>query len=101
MVALSPVFIRPSLSALVQATVLTTLMSLGNTAACAGESYLSVGVPGVLAGYAYSVNTQLGLRADVGTSGTYKKTDTASGLSFDAKAKYNRIPLPGASGEGL
>lgn len=65
------------------------------TVAQAGESYVSVGAPGLVAGYAYAVNQQLGLRADVGTSGRIQKSDSASGIPFDAKAKYDRIGLFG------
>jgi hypothetical protein len=65
------------------------------TAAQAGESSMSVGAPGLVAGYAYAVNQQMGLRADVGTTGRIKKSDTASGIPFDAKAKYDRIGLFG------
>ncbi|MDO9234751.1 MAG: hypothetical protein Q7U28_01800 [Aquabacterium sp.] len=85
----------PHLRSLVLHIALAGVAGLSCTSAYAGESYVSVGVPGVLVGYAYSVNEQLGLRADAGTTGSIKKTDTASGLSFDATAKYNRVGIFG------
>jgi hypothetical protein len=57
----------------------------------AGESYVSVGVPGVLVGYAVTVNDKLGLRADAGTMGNVNRTHTVSGVDFDTKAQYNRF----------
>jgi hypothetical protein len=78
----------------------TTLPLLLATAACctaaqAGESYMTVGLPGVVAGYAYSVNKQLGLRADAGTTGSINKTGQHTGITFDGQAKYNRVGLFG------
>ena len=63
------------------------LLSLGITVggAHAGESYVSVGVPGVVVGYAHSVNQKLGLRADAGTMGSVNRTHTVSGVGFDTK----------------
>ena len=64
-------------------------------AQAAGESYVGVGVPGLVVGYAYSVNQQLGLRADAGYTGRIRKTDSASGVQFEGKAKYDRVGLFG------
>ena len=60
-----------------------------------GESYIGVGVPGLVLGYAYSVNQQLGLRADAGYTGRIRKTDSASGVQFEGKANYDRVGLFG------
>ncbi len=61
--------------------------------ACAGESYVAVGLPGVIVGYAQTVNAQLGLRADVGTSGTFDKNGQESGVNYKGKGKYARLAL--------
>jgi len=61
--------------------------------ACAGESYVGVGLPGVIVGYAQTVNAQLGLRADVGTTGTFNQNGKESGIDYKGKAKYGRLAL--------
>ncbi len=67
-------------------------LSMAATAHCmAGESYVSVGLPGVIAGYAQSVNQQLGLRVDAGTTGSITRSRTESGIPYSARIKYNRI----------
>lgn len=81
---------RPALRAIALAAALG---SLASTASLAGESYVSVGLPGVLVGYAHSVNAQLGLRADAGTTGSIKRNESASGVSFNGQAKYDRFGL--------
>ena len=67
------------------------LFGLALTPAHAGESYVEVGVPGVVVGYAMSVNQKLGLRADAGTTGDIKRTHSISGVGFDTKTQYSRL----------
>lgn len=81
---------RPALRLLALAAAMSGLAS---TATHAGESYVSVGLPGLLVGYAHSVNERLGLRADAGTTGSIKRNETASGVSFNGQAKYDRFGL--------
>jgi hypothetical protein len=54
-----------------------------------------VGLPGVVIGYAQSVNDQLGLRIDAGTTGSMARDRTESGVPYRATAKYNRVGLFG------
>lgn len=76
----------------VAATALSGLMlSLATMSAYAGESYVQVGAPGVVVGYAMTVNQKLGLRVDAGTTGNVKRTHSISGVGFDTKAQYNRF----------
>lgn len=72
---------------------LPLLGALFASGAQAGESYLSLGLPGVQAGYAQTVNTYLGLRADVSSTGTVNKNGTQSGIDYQGKVKYNRAGL--------
>ncbi|RTL31380.1 MAG: hypothetical protein EKK47_08030 [Burkholderiales bacterium] len=69
------------------------ILSMVSPFVCAGESYVSVGLPGLVAGYAVTVNEKLGLRADAGTMGSVNRTHTVSGVGFDTKAQYNRFGL--------
>lgn len=78
----------------VTAAALSGLMvSLAALSAYAGESYVQVGAPGVVVGYAMTVNQKLGLRADAGSTGTINRTHSISGVGFDTKAQYNRFGL--------
>jgi hypothetical protein len=61
----------------------------------AGESYVKVGLPGVVVGYAHSVNDHLGLRVDAGSTGSMDRDSTESGVPYRATAKYNRVGLFG------
>lgn len=61
----------------------------------AGEVYGSVGLPGVVVGYAHAVNQQLGLRIDAGTTGSFTRSRTESGIPYSVSFKYNRIGLFG------
>jgi len=61
----------------------------------AGESYVKVGLPGIVVGYAHSVNDQLGLRADAGTTGNISSNRTESDVPYRARLKYNRVGLFG------
>lgn len=63
--------------------------------AWAGESYVKVGLPGVVVGYAHSVNDQLGLRVDAGTTGNISRERTESDVPYRARLKYNRVGLFG------
>lgn len=69
------------------------MYSMASMSAYAGEPYVSVGLPGVVVGYAMSVNQKLGLRVDAGTTGNINRTHTVSGVGFDTKAKYDRFGL--------
>lgn len=69
------------------------VLGMASLSAHAGESYVSVGVPGVVVGYAYTVDKKLGLRADAGTMGSINRTHTVSGVGFDSKIQYNRFGL--------
>lgn len=67
------------------------LAALAHAPAYAGSSYVSVGLPGAVVGYAFSVNEKLGLRVDAGTTGSFKRTQNSSGVNFDSTAKYDRF----------
>jgi hypothetical protein len=83
---------RPPSRAVVLATLALCCASSG---ALAGESYVKVGLPGVVVGYAHSVNDQLGLRVDAGTTGNTQRDRTESGVPYRASVKYNRVGLFG------
>jgi hypothetical protein len=68
---------------------------LSTAAAHAVSSYGTVGLPGVVVGYAFSVNQQLGLRVDAGTPGSIPKNGTYDGVDFNGTATYNRVGLVG------
>lgn len=59
----------------------------------AGESYAAIGLPGVVVGYAHTVNQRLGLRVDAGTTGSFARERSESGIPYHVKFKYNRIGL--------
>lgn len=61
----------------------------------ASGPYTSFGLPGMSGGYAHSVNDKLGLRVEGSTTGSINKTDTASGIPFAAKFRYDRASLLG------
>lgn len=73
----------------------TLLLSALPSAALAGEPYVKVGLPGVVIGYAHSVNEQLGLRIDAGTSGNISRDRTESDVPYRGRLKYNRVGLFG------
>lgn len=76
------------------ATLTLSALALGVALpAHAGESYGSVGLPGITLGYAHTVNASLGLRADVSSTGSFSKDGTESGIRYVGKAKYNRAGL--------
>jgi hypothetical protein len=76
--------------------VLATLVLCATpSGALAGESYVKVGLPGVVVGYAHSVNDQLGLRIDAGTTGSISRERTESDVPYRARMKYNRVGLFG------
>lgn len=72
---------------------LSLLPLLLASGAHAGESYVSVGLPGLQLGYAHSVNAQLGLRADVGSTGSIKHNGKESGIDYKGTIKYGRAGL--------
>jgi hypothetical protein len=83
------------LPTLLQALALgaVAFIAMGQQPAHARGPYVSAGVPGLVAGYAYTVNEKLGLRAEAGTTGTMDKTDSSGGVRFDGQLKYNRVGL--------
>mgnify|MGYP000358406763 CR=1 FL=1 len=76
----------------VLATLVMCAMPCG---ALAGESYVKVGLPGIVVGYAHSVNDQLGLRVDAGTTGSISSNRSESDVPYRARLKYNRVGLFG------
>lgn len=87
---------RPTLPppALLRATCLAAAVGC-LPIAHAGESYVKVGLPGAVVGYAHTVNQQLGLRVDAGTTGSMTRDRTESGINYQVKFKYNRVGLFG------
>lgn len=59
----------------------------------AGEVYVGVGFPLVQIGYAHSVNQQLGLRADIGTSGSFNKNGQEEGIDYKGKVNLHRAAV--------
>lgn len=91
-----PFTLRPPQLPLSPSCVLATLMLCAMpSGALAGESYVKVGLPGVVVGYAHSVNDQLGLRIDAGTTGSISRDRTESDVPYRARMKYNRVGLFG------
>jgi hypothetical protein len=76
------------------ASTLTALVAgLTAGAAQAGEAYGNLGVPGAMLGYAHSVNSSVGLRADVATLGSISRDFTEEGITYQGKIKSNRLGL--------
>lgn len=63
------------------------------TGAHAGESYGAIGIPGLMLGYAHSVNSDWGVRADLATLGQVSRDFTESGITYQGKVKANRLGL--------
>lgn len=59
----------------------------------AGEAYVALGFPIVQIGYAQSVNKQLGLRADFGTSGSFSQDGTEEGIDYKGDLNLHRVGL--------
>lgn len=57
--------------------------------------YSKVGFPGVGFGYAYGLNKNFGLRADVTTIGSYSGDKTSDNLNYNAKLNYNQAGFYG------
>ncbi len=72
-----------------------TLLSTAPAGAQAGEPYVKVGLPGIVVGYAHTVNDQLGLRVDAGTTGRISRDRTESGVPYREQLKYDRVGLFG------
>jgi hypothetical protein len=62
-------------------------------AAHAQELYLKAGLPGVGVGYAHSINSLVGVRADFLTLGNRSERRNEEGIDYDAKLKANRGAL--------
>jgi hypothetical protein len=72
----------------------TALLSGGlMTSAQAGEAYGAVGFPGVMGGYAQTVNEHLVLRADYATLGRHNKDGEREGINYRGKLKLARVGL--------
>lgn len=67
--------------------------SLITSGAHAGESYGGIGIPGLMLGYAHTVNSDWGLRADLATLGQVSRDFTESGITYQGKIKANRLGL--------
>lgn len=78
-----------SLRVSASAAAVLTIAAMGQ--ARADGVYSSIGLPGISGGYLHTVNEKLGLRAEAGFTGKIDKTDTSSGIRFNAVMKYNRI----------
>ena len=77
-----------------QRLALTALLAgLSTTPTHAGESYANVGIPGLMLGYAHSVNSQWGLRGDVATLGSVNRNFTESGITYQGTIKAQRLGL--------
>lgn len=68
-------------------------LALSAPMAHAGEAYVALGFPIVQVGYAQSVNQQLGLRTDFGTSGSFSKDGTEEGIDYKGKLNLHRAGL--------
>ncbi|TXH30618.1 MAG: hypothetical protein E6Q94_09350 [Burkholderiaceae bacterium] len=79
--------IRQALLSVPAALILSTPL------AHAGEAYVAVGFPIVQIGYAQSVNQQLGLRADFGTSGSFSQDGTEEGIDYKGDLNLHRVGL--------
>lgn len=76
------------------ALALTALLAgLATVPAHAGEAYGNIGLPGLMLGYAHSVNSTWGLRADVSTLGSLRRDFTESGITYQGTVKANRLGL--------
>ena len=91
---------RSSLFAIARAAALTAAL-VSN--AHAGEAYGALGIPGVMGGYAHTLNDRVALRADYASLGSHKKDGDREGINYKGKLKLARIGLfadyfPGSSG---
>jgi hypothetical protein len=78
------------------AAALGLLLAMGGTGAqAAGEGYVGVGIPGVIAGYALSVHDKVTVRADYATLGSRSKNGTEEGINYNGKVKVGRAGLFG------
>lgn len=70
------------------------IASFGLTSgAWAGSLYGSVGVPGLLGGYAEPVSATVTLRADVASTGSHSRTRNDDGIRYVGRVKAQRIGL--------
>lgn len=54
---------------------------------------MALGFPVLQVGYAHTVNQQLGLRADIGTSGSWNQNGTEEGIDYKGKVSLHRTGL--------
>ena len=63
------------------------------SSAHAGEAYGAVGIPGVMGGYAHTLNDRLALRADYASLGSHNKDGNREGINYKGKLKLARVGL--------
>lgn len=86
---------RPRFRLSLVARLLPLLAATAALPAAAGESYVGLGLPGLQIGYAHALNESFGLRADFGTTGSYKRDGAESGIDYKGKITYGRVGLFG------
>lgn len=75
------------------ATLAIALIAAPLRPAHAGEVYGSIGLPGVMLGYAQPLGPQLGVRADLATLGNRSRDGTEEGIAYSGTLKTQRIGL--------
>lgn len=81
-----------ALRPIVHTLTAAALLSLSSVCA-AGELYGSLGIPGVMLGYAQPINPYLTLRGDLATAGTYNKAMDEDGVHYQGHVKAHRAAL--------
>lgn len=66
----------------------------GDTAAGSrGGVYGSIGLPGLIVGYAHPLNQRITVRGDVSTSGNWDRDVSEGGLDYQGSLRFNRLAL--------
>lgn len=68
-------------------------LGMATTAAQAGELYTSVGLPGLMIGYAQPLSSRFALRADLATLGSISVDSIEEGVSYSGTVKSDRGAL--------
>ena len=71
------------------------VLSLSAASAHAGEAYVGLGLPGLMAGYAQAINPSFTVRGDYATLGSHKQNKTESGIDYAAKVNFSRFGVFG------
>lgn len=71
----------------------TGLLCMASFAANAGEVYTSVGLPGLIVGYAHPLTDRVSLRADLATIGSITRHRTIEAIDYDVTLKADRLAL--------